>query len=101
MVSKACSRKADQSGKPDNAITHGQCMSVAIMYVAWSIKWNRPSVTFQSVFQNPVKYIIVVINYNNNLPTTITVMAAMSLPIGSVTVHMYVPLSLVVTLTME
>ena len=36
----------------------------------------------------------------NNLPITTTVMVALSLPIGLVTVHVYVPLSLVVTLLM-
>ena len=34
-----------------NAKVHRQCISVAI---SWANKWNRPSVTFQLVFQYPV-----------------------------------------------
>ena len=36
-----------------------------------------------------------------HIPKTFTVMAAPSLPIVLVTVHVYVPISLVVTLSME
>ena len=36
-----------------------------------------------------------------HLLVTTTMMVALSLPIGLVTVHVYVPLSLVVTLSME
>ena len=37
----------------------------------------------------------------NDLQITTTVMVALLFPIGLVTVHVYVPLSLVVTLSME
>ena len=50
MVGKACSRKADQLAKPSNTTVHGWYVSL----LAGAIKWNRPKVTFRSVFQNPV-----------------------------------------------
>ena len=46
-------------------------------------------------------YIFTVTYYVNNLLVTTTVMVALFLPIGLVTLHVYVPLSLVVTLLME
>ena len=45
--------------------------------------------------------IYITVQIVSSLPTTLTVMVSLSLPIGLVTVHVYVPLSLVVTLLME
>ena len=53
------------------------------------------------VFTYLLYYISITDNYFNNLLITLTVMVAVSLAIGLVILHVYVPLSLVVTLSME
>ena len=55
MVGKSHSTKTDQLAKPGNATVNGQCISVAINW-ANEMEWNRPSMTFWSVFRNPVTY---------------------------------------------
>ena len=52
-VGKTYSRKADQSTQPGNCSVYVQCTSAAI---SWTNKWNMPSVTIRSVFQNSVAF---------------------------------------------
>ena len=49
-------QKADHSAKPGNATVNRQSMSVRQL-LAGPIKQNRPGVTFQSVFHNPLTYL--------------------------------------------
>ena len=48
--------KADQSAKPGHGIATVYGLCISIWLLAGTVKWNRQSVIFWLVFQNPVTY---------------------------------------------
>ena len=65
------------------------------------VKLHGWYVKYSHIIVIPIHTVFVQTHYMNNLPITITVMVVLLLPIGLVTVHVYAPLSLAVTLSME